>query len=356
MRVRFSGRGTFVRITILLLCALSASMGCQPTPAPPAASTSSTPPTAASPSSAPAAGAKAVPLELPAIVARVNGQAISKPDFERAIKNLEKRNGGPVPADQRNQILRSVLDQMIGYRLLAQEAANRKIAVTDAEIDGAVSQVRGQYPNEQAFNAAVAEQGMTAEIVRDQARTDLLVTKVLQAEVEPKLTVQDAEIGDYYAKNPDKFAGDEAVHASHILIRVPEKADAAAKTKARARAQGVLAKVKRGADFGKLATELSEDPISGARAGDVGFFTHGQMVPAFEAAAFAMQPGTISDIVESPFGFHIIKVIEKRPPRALPLEEVKGKIKEFLLQQQREQKTAVFIDQLNTKGKVEILI
>jgi peptidyl-prolyl cis-trans isomerase C len=346
-----------VKTTLTLLCGVCLSMACRQAPAEPVAAQTPAPP-APTAATSQVAAAKPVPAVLPAVVARVNGETITKDDFEHAVKTLETRAGGPVPADKRNEVYRGVLDQLIGYKLLTQEAAARKLAISDAEVDTGIAQIRQQFPNEDAFKKAIADQGMTLDKVREQTRNDLLITKVLQAEIEPKVAVADKEISDFYDQNKERFAEGEAVHASHILVRVAEDADAAAKAKARTKAESILQRVKAGggSDFEKIASETSEDPASAAKGGDLGFFSKGQMVPAFETAAFALQPGAISGVVESPFGFHIIKMIEKRPAQSVPLDNVKGQIKDFLLQKQRQERAQAFVDVLKTKGKVEILI
>lgn len=341
---------------LTLIGVLVLTLACRKAPAEPVAAQTPAPP-APTAATAQVAAAKPVPEQLPAVVARVNGETITKADFEHAIKNLETRAGGPVPAERRNEVYRGVLDQLIGYRLLTQEAAARKLAVTDAEVDSGVSQIRSQFPTEEAFTKAVAEQGMTMQAVRDQTRTDLLITKVLQAEIESKIAVADTDIATFYDQNKERFAEGEAVRASHILVRVPENADAKVKAQARAKAEGLLERIKKApAEFEKLATESSEDPGSGAKGGDLGFFTKGQMVPAFETAAFGLQPGALSPIVETPFGFHIIKTTEKRAAQTVALDKVKPQIKEFLTQKQRQEKAQAFVEQLKSKGKVEILI
>ena len=118
----------------------------------------------------------------------------------------------------------------------------------------------------------------------------------------------------------------------------------------------MLKTVKAGGDFATLARANSTDPGSAQNGGDLGFFPKGQMTPAFEEAAFKLKPGTTSALVETPFGFHIIKVLERRAPRTAPFAEVSGQIKDFLTQGQREQKLEQFVEQVKAKGKIEILV
>jgi peptidyl-prolyl cis-trans isomerase C len=299
---------------------------------------------------------KPVPAQLPEVVARVNGETIAKSEFEKAIKNVEGRAGQPVPANERDRVYRGILDQLIAYRLLMQETRSRKIDVPEAEIDARVAQIRQQFPSEDVFKQTLAQQNMSVEQLREDARSDMRVAKMLETEVNAGVTVQPQDVDAFYKGNPDKFKQGERVRASHILIRTPEKADAKTKDEARAKAADVLKQVKGGKEFGELAKHYSQDPGSAANGGDLGYFMQGQMVGPFEQAAFSMKPGEVSDLVETPFGFHIIKVADKQAARTVPLEEVKPQIEQFLQNQQRQQKTDAFVNALKAKGKVEILI
>src|SRR5438067_515672 len=142
---------------------------------------------------------------------------------------------------------------------------------------------------------------------------------------------KDDEVAEYYALHKDdKFTEPEQVRARHILVKTAADAGPDAKTAARKKAEELLAKVKAGADFAALAKERSEDAGSAANGGDLGLFTRGRMTPAFEEAAFALQGGGLSDVVETPFGFHVIKVEEHRPGGAKPLETVHDEIADTL--------------------------
>jgi len=303
-----------------------------------------------------AATPKPVPAELPDVLAHVNGETVTKSDFDRAVQAVEARAGGPIPPDQRDRVLRGVLDQLIGYKVLAQETKARNIAVPDAEIDARINQIRGQFPNEEAFTAMLAQRKLTLEQVKSDARQDMAISKMIEAEIAAKIAVKPEQVTDFYAKNPDQFKEGESVRASHILIAVPKGADAAAKAQARAKAEGVLKDVKAGKDFAALAKEHSADPGSAAQGGDLGFFQQGQMVGPFNDAAFSLAPGAISDVVETDFGFHIIKVVEKKPGRTIPLDDVKPQVEQYLQQMNRQEQTEAFVNGLRAKGKIEVLI
>ena len=149
-----------------------------------------------------------------------------------------------------------------------------------------------------------------------------------------QVEIKDDDVAEYYALHKeDKFTEPEQVRARHILVKVAPDAAAEAKAAARKKAEELLAKVKAGADFAALAKERSDDPGSAAKGGDLGLFPRGRMTPAFEEAAFALQAGGVSDVVETPFGFHVIKVEEHRPGGVKPLAAVHDEIVETVKQE-----------------------
>jgi peptidyl-prolyl cis-trans isomerase C len=299
---------------------------------------------------------KPVPAQLPDVIARVNGTAIDRAEFENAIRSVEGQAGGPVPAERRDEVYRGVLDQLVGFHLLEQESTARHVSVSEADVEVRIAEMRKQFPNEDAFKNALAAQKMTPEQLREQTRTRIAINRVLDAEVLSKVAVQPQEIDEYYAKNPARFKEPETVRASHILIVTPPAADDAAKKKARGTADALLGRLKKGADFAKLARENSQDTGTAANGGELPPIARGSMLPEFEAAAFSLKPGDLGGPVQTQYGFHLIKVHDKRPARTVPLDEVRDQVSQFLTEQKRSEKTAAFVADLKAKGKVEILI
>ena len=305
---------------------------------------------------APGEPIKPVPEKLPEVIARVNGESVTRKEIEDWIHNLEQRAGGPVPAEQRDRIYRGGIDQLVGYKLLVQEAKARKIDVADAEVNAKIDEVKKQFPSEDLFMQTLIERKLSIDQMKSDAKRDIAIARLIDTEIASKVALKPAQVEDFYKNNQEKFKQPESVRASHILIAFPEGADAAAKAQAKAKAQKVLKDVKAGKDFAALAREHSQDPGSARNGGDLGFFPQGQMVGPFNDVAFSLKPGATSDLVETQFGYHIIRVAEKQPARAVPLEEVRPKIEQYLQNQNRETETDAFVKSLRTKGKVEILI
>jgi peptidyl-prolyl cis-trans isomerase C len=298
---------------------------------------------------------KPVPAVLPAVVAKVNGEDIQKWEVETALKQAEGNAGGPVPAEKRDAVLRSILDELVTYHLLAQEAHNRKMDVSDTDVDAEMLRIRQGFPTEDAYKQALLLQGVTVDQLRDVTRRALQARKLVDAEVTTKITVQDADVDAFYKQNIDRFKQGDTVHVSHIYLAVPPDAPPAEKNQKRAAASEILKQLRGGADFAKVARENSSDATA-ANGGDLGFFGKGDMPPDFEKVAFALKPGTMSGVVELQTGLHIIKVHQRRGPRTAPLAEVRDNVKEFLVNGQRQTKLDALLGQLKAKSKIQILV
>ena len=337
----------FILILILVVA------GCKKDAATPAGTAE---PAAGAQTGAAAEPVKALPEQLPDVLAKVNGEAVTRKELEDYVRNLEGQAGSPIPADQRDRIYRGVLDQLVGYKLLLQEAKARKVVVADADVDSRIAEVKKQFPSEDLFMQTLIDRKMTLDQIKADARRDLSIARLIEAEISPRVALKPGQAEEFYKNNPDRFMEPERVRASHILIATAEDADAAAKAQAKAKAEQILKDLKAGKDFATLARQHSQDPGSAVNGGDLGVFPQGQMVGPFNDAAFSLKPGATSDLVETQFGYHIIRVAEKHPGRTVPLEEVRPRLEEFLKHQNRESETESFVKALRTKSKVEILV
>jgi peptidyl-prolyl cis-trans isomerase C len=292
---------------------------------------------------------------LPEVLAKIDNETISKAEFEKTVRNIEARAGQPVPPAERDNVYRRLLDELIDMRLVAHEGQARKVAVTDADVDAQIAQITKQFPTEDEFKKALASRSMTLEQLKSDTRTQMLINKTLEAEILPKVAVQPAELEAFYKEHPDQFQKPERVRASHILIATNTTMTDAQKAEAKSQAAAVLKRAKSGEDFGALAKEFSKDS-SAQNGGDLNFFPKGQMVPAFDAVAFTLKTGEISDIVETQFGYHIIKVTDHQAAGTVPLVEVTPQLTEFLKGQKQRELLQVFVKSLREKYKVEVLI
>jgi peptidyl-prolyl cis-trans isomerase C len=389
MRKKISPRTTLFSLGLALL--LSGWTACKGTPdkaadkaGTPAAGTSDTAaasPATASPanpgmarSASPAAGQAgapgapgkslanqpAMPVEkIPAVVARVNGREIKKADLMDGAQMVQMRLaqvGQPVAASA--DFYHHVLDELIAITLLQQDAKAQGITASDQEVQQMVAARKQNFPSEEAYKQALAKAGVTEEKLREQARDTIAVQKYVQTKLAPQATISDQAVQEFYEKNKGQMKVPERLHLRHILVLVDPKATTPAdREKAKQKAQDLLKRVQGGEDFAKVATEASDDPGSKSRGGDIGLIAHGQTMPAFEAAAFALKkPNDLSPVVEVSYGYEIIQLLEHKEPSTVPFDQVKGRITEMLKQQQVQKLFQVRADQLRAKGKVETYI
>lgn len=308
------------------------------------------------PGQAPAAAASLAPEKIPAVVARVNGQEIKKEDLLTEAQRMQMQfavgMGRQVPLTQ--DFYRKVLDSLIAQRLLLQDARAQGVTASDEEVKAQVADLRARL-GEEGFKKALDGEKMTEQDLMAELRENSIVKKYLESRVK-NAPVTDQAAKAFYDENQQQMKRPEQAHLRHILVRVPEGATPEQKQQARQKADGLLGRVKAGEDFAKLASENSDDPSSKERGGDLSWVTPGQTVEPFEKAAFALKPNGVSPVVESRFGFHIIQMLEHRPPGVVPFEQVKDRIGSVLKDKQTSEAVQAQVQTLRSKAKVETFI
>ena len=287
--------------------------------------------------------------------ASVNGVAISKNDFDRELGFFLKRanqRGQQVPEAQMGAMKNQVLDSLIDRELLYQESQKKGIKVDPKEVSDQLQQIKQRYPSEDEFKNLLADMGLTESDVQNQISRGMAIQELIDKEVKAKINIGDEEVKSYYDANPQLFQQPEQIKASHILIKVDADAPQAKKDEAREKIETVREKAKKGEDFGALAKTYSEGP-SGPNGGDLGYFRRGQMVKPFEEAAFSLKPNETSDIVETRFGYHLIKVVDKKPAQKVAYAEVKERLSEHLKKQKMDSEAETYIQGLRSGAKIE---
>ena len=263
--------------------------------------------------------------ELKDPVAKVNGEDITKAQVEEAFAAAVKASGVKVAdltPDQKLNGYRQILDELIMDKLVGKAAAGE--IVSDENINAEITKLKKQFPTEDAFQAQLKEKLRTA------LRTMLQQQQWMQGQIMGGDNITNADAKKFYDANTEEFKNPETVKASHILFIV-NKGDSAEVVKQKeSAAKKAEARAKNGENFSKLAKELSEEPGAKESGGDLGFFAKDRMVPEFAAVAFGLKPGEISDPVKTQFGWHVIKVTEKKPAGTVPFEEVKDQIIAYL--------------------------
>lgn len=240
-------------------------------------------------------------------VAEIGSEKITVEELDEMIKD--------VPEEHKATVLNNkelFLENVINQKLLHKAALSRKLD-KDAQVQ------------KQA----------------EEATRQIIINEYLRREIGQKVFVTDEDVKTYYDANKDKLKEPAKIRASHILVDSESEA------------KDILAKLGSGADFAALAKEKSKCP-SKEKGGDLGFFSRGQMVPEFEAAAFSIQVGQLSDVIKTQFGYHIIKVEEKIPERELSFDEIKDRLKQMLLADKQRERLEVLLKELKDKNKVVI--
>ncbi len=259
-------------------------------------------------------------------------------------------------AELRTRIIKGSLDALIGEKLMEEQIQELGLGVTDAELEAAMADVRRQNnaADDAAFERLLASEGFTLAAYKDFLRKQMGRMKLVQMRVSPKVKVSEEDLRAAYTQYSKMESGDSEVHARHILVQVDPNAPADKVEAARKKAEALAAEARKpGVDFVALAKAKSEGP-SAADGGDLGFFKRGVMVPAFERVAFSLNEGEVSEPVRTQFGWHILKVEEKRAVDVAPFEQVKGELEAKLKMQKTEKYVEQYVQELRQKASVEV--
>jgi len=329
----------------------------QPAPKPqPAAQPAQGRPTATPPSPAPPDPDK--------VLATVNGAKITSGQVEPVLDQFVKRQlaslgpiGAALPPDTlaklKDRARPNVVQMFVEQQLVEEQVKAKGITVTDEDLDGYIATLlKDNDITLEDVEKDLERSGQTMAEFRKQVRTNLGLERLLKSEMKGKVPpVDEAAAKKFYDENPDQFTTPEQVRASHILIKT-EGLDEAGKKEARSRIEDILAKVKAGEDFAELAKAHSNCP-SASQGGDLGFFDRKRMVPEFSEAAFKLKVGQVSDIVETKFGYHIIKVTDHKDAETKTFEDVKGDLIKNLTRQQQYAFWNTYRQQLKANAKIE---
>lgn len=293
------------------------------------------------------------------LVARVDGQGVTREEFddlvESNIARYESQSNEPFPAQQRRQLERQVLDGLITRTVLELETEKQGITIGDEQFESTLAQFKSQFPDEDAYRRGLEQQGFTVERFETELRRQLLIEELITTQALDALAVDEADLRAFYEDNPEYFERPEEVAARHIILTTQGISDEGELQAKREQLQDLRRRIVEGEDFATLAREFSEGP-SAPDGGRLGTFGRGQMVPEFEDAAFALEVGEISGIVETQFGYHILQVTERMPARVVDFADARANIEEFLLEDSRNEAAQNYVRELRESAEVEELI
>ena len=256
------------------------------------------------------------------VVARVNGKDITTAQLEKQFQNRLNGAEQPPSAEEAQDLKLQVLNQLINDQILLEMASTAGLSATDAEVDVKFNEFKNQY-TEEKFKDLLKEQKMTIDDIRNELRKSITIDKLVNKEITSKISVADAEIKNFYEKNKESFNLPESYHIAHILVtpvadpdlRNGKNDDAKSPDEAKQKAARLLKEVQGGRDFATVAKESSEDPSSGPNGGDLNFQplqAIENIDPRLAQAVQKMRPGeTFPQVIETRFGFHILKLMEK---------------------------------------------
>jgi peptidyl-prolyl cis-trans isomerase C len=294
----------------------------------------------------------------PENAAVVNGKAIPFEDFKWELELYKKRlqaQGMQVPEHLQGQVQQEVINDLINRELIYQDSVEKGISVKPEQVEKELEAIRQRYPDKAEFEAILGSMNMSEAQLKDQIAQRSAITTLIEKEIVSEIKVGGEEAEAFYKENPHLFERPEEVHARHILIKVEASADQKQKEEARKKIEAIKKQVDAGEAFDQLAKEHSDCP-SAQNGGDLGYFSRGKMVPPFEAAAFALEPGKVSDIVETDFGYHLIQVVDRREAGSVGFEEVRPQIETNLRNEKIQTKLVKYLEQLHQDATIETFV
>ncbi len=284
------------------------------------------------------------------VVVTVNGDPVYAGEVQMAAQQMAQTMAASGQQVDPQRIGAAAMQQMVDGMLLVQEARRREFTVDPAIVKTSVEKAEASAGGAEELDVTLEQQGMDRGRLKELIEDADLVNQLLK-QLGTGVEVSDEQVSAFYSENPTFFEAAEEISARHILIKVESGADDETKAAAKAKAEAARKRALAGEDVATLATELSEGP-SGPKGGDLGFFTRERMVAPFADAAFAVKPGETSEIVETRFGFHVIRVEDRRDARTVPLEEVQDRIRQGLMQEGQGKRVEELLAGLREKAEI----
>lgn len=292
------------------------------------------------------------------VVAVVNDEAITLSELNDAFEPYQARMEASLQGREREKAIAenkaSLLNRMVDNLLLEQESRKTGITVRNEEISGAIQDLlQKRKMTQEEFEKALEREGTDLDAYKKGIRNQLMRIKLLRREVSAKVAVTDEEIGEYYQKHRDDYEGKEAVRIKQIVLLIPRDAGPAVKEKLRANAQAIHKRLLAGEPFDLLSAQNSQGPEA-ASGGDIGYIERGVIFSEVEEVAFKLSLGQISPVIESPVGFHILELIDRRGAGLKAIELVREEIREKIDQEKGEKLFGEWMQNLRQKSHIEI--
>ena len=288
------------------------------------------------------------------VVAVVDGVNLSKADLDQEIGIIMPMNQsfhGKLSDEKMKKIRAEALKNLVDSELRAQDAHSKGIKIPPAVIDEELNKMSQKFKSKDDFVSAYKASGFTEKSLLRIIERRLLAEKIRLAEVDGKVSVTPEKVKNYYNANVSRYSKPEEFRASHILIKVDPASTAEQRLALRARAEALLKRINNGERFEEVASNESDD-LSKIKGGDLGSFHLGQTVAEFEEALVKMKVGETSKVIETIYGYHIIHLTDRRPPRQVPFDEIQDKIRKDLVESEKKQLLESWMNGLYKKAKI----
>jgi len=290
------------------------------------------------------------------IVAVVNNEVVTQAELNAILLPLYTQYKSTYSDEELlmkiDEAKKNILYKLIEDKLILQEAHKIGMPATDEEVAERLEQIKSQFSSSQEFKSALASQGLTVVDLKEKYREQIMIKKMVNREVRSRVSVTPIEIALFYEKNEDDFNLPAQVKVMTIMIRKSE-ADPESNTDSLKKIKMIELKIAEGEDFAKLAREYSQDP-SAVDGGDMGYIGKGQMMKKIDEVIFSLQPGEISETIETPVGYHVFKIVEVKEAGAESFDEARMQIENYLFQEKAKERFDEWMTNLKENAYISV--
>jgi len=305
-------------------------------------------------------------IEIPKLLARVNGIEIESKYIQFRLSQIIKKVNRPLTLKEKTSIVKDLIEKEVVRELINQQGKKENLTLDNKLIEKELESLRSAYSSEKEFDNALKARNINLEDIKKSMQIDLNARKLLNAQIKGKINVSNEDVKKYYEENKSKFQRPEAYHARHILaayfppealrnqtIKELQKNKEFFARIAEEKIDKIIKELKKGADFKELAKIQSDDESSRETGGDLDYIYKGIFDASFDKAAGKLQPGEISGKIRTRFGFHVIQLIEKKPPELATFDEMKPGIQKYLFLEEAKKQVASYVEKLKQTANIE---
>ena len=308
-------------------------------------------------------------VALPEVVAKVNGVEIKSKIISFQLNRATRENRKSFSPEEQRKVIMAIVDKEIIRELVYQEGKSQQVKIDPESVDKELKGIMEPYKNKEEFDKALKARKLTEDELRQSIKVDLTAKKLIDDQVQGKIKITDEDVKKYFESNKGKFFRPDSYRASHIFIAIypPDLVKSstvkeldARKTEldkeAEKKINSILKEVKADGDFAGLAKKYSHDAASAQNGGDLDFIYKGVFDPAFDEAISKMKVGDISGAVKTPYGYHIIKLVETKPAEQASFPEMEEAIQKHLFMEKAQEKVGIYLQGLRKKANIEIFL